>query len=147
MLIGLGRWLRAAGYDTKIASSIMSDRQILDEAIDQHRILITRDRKLAEFRDAATTVTLLCCNTLETCVEEVSSRLHINWLKKPFSRCLVCNTPLISAGHEMYEKLPASVKKSVKDIMYCSQCDQLFWEGSHVNRMRKKLNEFNKHYG
>ena len=147
MLIGLARWLRAAGYDTKIASFMMSDRQLFDEAVEQHRLLITRDRKLIEFREAATTVVLLGCNTLETCIEELSGRLHIDWLKKPFSRCLACNTPLIAAGLEQYEKLPASVKKSVKDIMYCSQCDQLFWEGSHVNRMRKRLNDFNRQYG
>lgn len=146
MLIRLGRWLRAAGYDTKIASSTLADRQILDEAIEQQRILITRDRKLAEFREAANTVVLLDCNTLESCIEETSRRLHIDWLKKPFSRCMVCNTPLIAAGHEQDDHLPESVKKTVKELLYCPHCEQLFWEGSHVRRMRKRLYEFSEYY-
>ncbi len=147
MLIGLGRWLRAAGYDTKIASSGMTDRQILDEAVDQHRILLTRDRKLVEFREAANTVVLLECNTMDACIEETSHKLHIDWLKKPFSRCLRCNTPLQAAQPGHYEKLPASVKKCVKELLYCAQCEQLFWHGSHVDRMRIKLNEYNRHNG
>ncbi|TNF34778.1 MAG: hypothetical protein EP315_06760, partial [Gammaproteobacteria bacterium] len=77
MLIRLGRWLRAAGYDTEIASSNVSDRRIFDEAVAQDRILLTRDRKLVEFREAANTVLLLECNTLTECIVELSHKLHI----------------------------------------------------------------------
>ena len=50
MLIRLGRWLRAAGYDTEIAADAIADRLLLDHAIREGRLLLTRDRKLAEHR-------------------------------------------------------------------------------------------------
>ena len=43
MLIKLGRWLRVAGYDTRIARQGMSDRQIMQLAREENRCLITRD--------------------------------------------------------------------------------------------------------
>jgi uncharacterized protein len=43
MLVRLGRWLRAAGYDTAIIEDALSDREILDRAIHEERLLLTRD--------------------------------------------------------------------------------------------------------
>lgn len=147
MLIKLGRWLRVAGYDTRIARHGMSDRQILQLARDENRRLVTRDRKLMEFRDAAATVVLLDCQLMDQCLEEVTRRLHINWLKRPFSRCLKCNTLLIEAEAEQFRQLPADVKKTVSGLCYCPGCRQLFWEGGHVRRMRHQLKYFNEYFG
>jgi uncharacterized protein with PIN domain len=139
MLIRLGHWLRAAGHDTKIAGPGYSDRQILQQS------LSTRDRKLLEFRGARDTVLLLHCNLFEDCVVEVTSRLRINWLYRPFSRCLRCNTPLSSATVQQVTDLNAHLKKTVNNIYYCARCDQLYWEGSHVTRMRARLAAFNRY--
>ena len=146
MLIGLGRWLRAAGYDTRIARHAISDRQILQQSISEHRKLLTRDRKLVEFRDAARVVVLLQCAVMQECVAEATSRLDIDWLYRPFSRCLACNTPLLPATVEQVTHLNAMLKKNVRNIYYCAPCDQLFWEGSHVRRMRTRLLAFNQLY-
>jgi len=145
MLIRLGHWLRAAGHDTKIATNACSDRQILHQSLAEQRKLITRDRKLKEFRDARDTVVLLDCKLLQDCVVEVTRRLQIDWLYRPFSRCLVCNTPLLPATVEQVTHLNAALKKTVNNIYYCASCEQLFWEGSHVRRMRARLLEFNRY--
>ena len=55
MLQRLGRWLRAAGYDTLIARNAESDYELLRQALDEGRLLITRDRELAKHRRAAGT--------------------------------------------------------------------------------------------
>ena len=47
MLHGLGRWLRAAGYDTVIADGGLSDRAVAARCTDEHRVLLTKDRHLA----------------------------------------------------------------------------------------------------
>lgn len=54
MLMRLGRWLCAAGYDTAIAASGSSDRALFEEARLEGWLLVSRDRKLAEYRDADT---------------------------------------------------------------------------------------------
>jgi Mut7-C RNAse domain len=52
MLAGLGRWLRIAGYDTAIADCGRRDRDLVEQAHAEQRILLTRDRRLVEIRRA-----------------------------------------------------------------------------------------------
>lgn len=147
MLIKLGRWLRVAGYDTRIARHGMSDRQLIELAREENRRLVTRDRKLMEYRNSAATVVLLDCHLMDQCLEEVTRKLHINWLIRPFSRCLKCNTLLIEARNEQYNQIPEDVKNSGSQVCYCPHCRQLFWEGGHVRRMRHQLEYFSEVFG
>ena len=52
MLVGLGRWLRIAGYDTAIADCGRRDRDLVEHAHAENRVLLTRDRRLVEIRRA-----------------------------------------------------------------------------------------------
>jgi uncharacterized protein with PIN domain len=139
MLQRLGRWLRAAGYDTLIALDAEPDYYLLRQALDEGRLLITRDRKLMEHRRAPGTVILLECNSLEDCAQELTRQLQINWQYDPFSRCLVCNTPLLDATAGQMRDAPTSVQERDLRALYCPNCKQVFWEGSHVHRMRNQL--------
>jgi uncharacterized protein with PIN domain len=47
MLRGLGRWLRAAGYDTVIAKGGLPDRTLAERRTEEDRVLLTKDRDLA----------------------------------------------------------------------------------------------------
>jgi len=60
MLARLGRWLRAAGYDTEIAEGGASDRALVAHCAAEARTLLTRDRHLAEVA-AARALPLLHC--------------------------------------------------------------------------------------
>jgi uncharacterized protein with PIN domain len=139
MLQRLGRWLRAAGYDTVIARDASPDYYLLRQAIDQDRLLLTCDRKLMEHRRASGTVILLECSSLEDCVYKLNQQLHIDWQHAPFSRCLVCNSPLFDATPAQIETAPPSVRERDLHALYCPQCNQVFWEGSHIKRMRHQL--------
>jgi len=138
MLKGLGRWLRVAGYDTLILEDGQGDAALLQRAVEEGRLLLTRDRPLVEYRAAAGTVILLQCNELSRCAEELTERLGIDWQHRPFSRCLVCNTPLRTATPEQRLLIPEDARRD-ELVLYCPDCDKLYWEGSHVRRMRKKL--------
>lgn len=139
MLIRLGRWLRAAGYDTVIAEAAISDRQLLDRAIREGRLLITRDRKLAEYRGAWKRVVVLDANDMIDCVREVSERLAIDWLYDPFSRCVLCNRRLVRASSDRHHRLPQTSVVTVDEIHWCPDCDKVYWPGGHVRRMRTRL--------
>jgi uncharacterized protein with PIN domain len=58
MLKGIGRWLRAAGYDTAIAQDGVADEGLLAQARVENRVLLTCDRALAA-RSAPGAVVLL----------------------------------------------------------------------------------------
>lgn len=142
MLRKLGHWLRAAGYDTDIAVEGDNDRALLERAVKEKRLLITRDRKFSEYRHAPGTVVLLHSNNMQDCARELQTRLSINWLINPFSRCLLCNTPLTIAEPSCIDEVPARSRASVKQLFYCSRCDKLYWEGSHVRRLHKLFNQW-----
>ena len=137
MLKGLARWLRAAGHDTELAEDGTSDRALINHARDSGRLLLTRDRKLLEHRNAAQHVLLLDCNGIDSCAGELSKKLRIDWLHQPFTRCLLCNTELhnITAGEAL--QLPEDVKNG--PLLRCPTCQRIYWEGGHVKRMQRKL--------
>ena len=141
MLKGLARWLRAAGHDTELAYDGEPDRELIARARDTQRLLLTRDRKLLEHRNAKEIVCLLACNALDDCASELHTRIGINWLYKPFTRCLQCNTPLDPYELNGKELVPEDVKDG--PLFQCPVCERIFWEGGHVKRMRKKLYAWN----
>ena len=142
MLQGLGRWLRAAGYDTLIAASGEDDAHLLRLAHRTGRRLITRDRKLMERRQAATTAVLLNASRMPDCLKEVTRKLAINWLRQPFSRCLLCNTPLRIARDIEIQHVPQDIRRNGGAILFCPKCRKVYWEGGHIRRMRAKLTAY-----
>ena len=142
MLQGLGRWLRTAGYDTLIAIPGSPDRELIELARSEQRLLITRDRKMAEFKNSSEHVMVLQANMLNECVQELSSRLSIYWLYKPFSRCLLCNSLLIQTNQQQQAQLPDNIRQGGDRGVYCPNCGKLYWSGGHVRRMRHKLEAF-----
>ncbi|MDH5407053.1 MAG: Mut7-C RNAse domain-containing protein [Gammaproteobacteria bacterium] len=142
MLQRLGRWLRAAGYDTTIATDAEPDYELLKLAIKENRLLITLDKDMLEFRRADGTVIFLDAASVDDCADSLSQKLNINWLYKPFSRCMVCNAELSDATPAQIADLALIGKEHVDAAYYCASCKQVFWEGSHVNRMRAHLNDW-----
>jgi uncharacterized protein with PIN domain len=142
MLTGLGRWLRIAGYDTLIIETIMNDQEILHLALQENRLLLTRDRHFLNM-GSQDSVIYLNSNTMEECVAELTKKLKINWLFSQFSRCIVCNTPFIEADPQLIlEQAPPDVQNSSTKFWYCPNCQKLFWEGSHTERMYKQLQKW-----
>lgn len=142
MLSGMGRWLRAAGYDTLIADPGESDRSIWEKAQHDDRYLLTRDRHFIEIGHNSEKVVLLVSNALEDCVRELNGKFDINWVKNPFSRCLICNQELISASNADAQNAPEDVKKSGLPIYKCAVCNKIYWQGSHTDRMLKNLQDW-----
>lgn len=141
MLRGFGQWLRVAGYDTTLPTSGTQDRDVLGAAMDENRWLVTRDRELLEHRDAPQYVIYLASNGLEANLRELTRRLDLDWQHAPFSRCKRCNTPLEPGNLPDHDK-PPHIWQRV--ICHCPRCKQVFWEGSHVRRMREKLLRFSR---
>lgn len=148
MLKGLARWLRAAGYDTGLAADGTPDRDILRQAMDEQRVLLTRDRKLLEHRHAADCVCLLEANNIDELVCELNRRLVIDWQACPFTRCMECNSPIEPAPPGMQGRLLDDTRsflaRTGSPLMWCRHCDKLYWEGDHVKRMQEKLAGFNR---
>jgi len=55
----------------------------------------------------------------------------------PFTRCLVCNTELVEVSEPV--QVPESVKERMLTICRCQECNRLYWQGSHIDRMKAEL--------
>jgi len=136
MYKGLARKLRTAGYDVEMEPDGTRDRQLIQRAMQEGRLLLTRDGTLLEIRDAKQVVVLLESDGLEACAREVTNKLCVNWLLNPFSRCSLCNTPL------METERPQDFPPDVSEAFICPTCEKYYWRGGHVERMRRRLEQW-----
>lgn len=140
MLTRLGRWLRAAGYDVAIAFKGSADSEVFAAARNEQRVLLTRDRHFLKMSSEESNVIVLSGNTVEECAKELMSRLNINWLYRPFERCMVCNAEFVTAAKSDIEsQVPADTRLTAKQFWYCPQCKKVYWTGSHTKRMLRQL--------
>ena len=137
MLGRLARYLRAAGYDTTLAAGGTSDAVLLAEAHRDGRQFLTCDARVAEHKAAAGVAVVLPRGTQDQLARALSARVAIDWLHRPFTRCLVDNTPLRAAGTADGARLPPDVP--LAEARACPLCGRAYWAGSHHRRMLARL--------
>ncbi|MGZ9093004.1 MAG: Mut7-C RNAse domain-containing protein [Rhodoplanes sp.] len=137
MLAGLGRWLRIAGYDTVIAARGCRDRDLVEQAHAEQRILLTRDRRLVEIRRANDRTIVLQGNGVDACAKELAQRLSLDWSLDPLSRCTLRNTPLDLADHRLLGFLPPRIRTLGSTAKACPRCGRLYWEGAAMFDRRR----------
>ena len=137
MLAGLGRWLRAAGYDTAVAEGAARDRALLDRAAADGRVFLTRDRSVVQMKTAAPVWVLPMAGADED-ARALAAR-GVDWTAAPFTRCLVDNTPLETASPQDMLRMPEESRLMPGPHRVCPACRRVYWPGSHVRRMRAQL--------
>lgn len=138
MLGKLARWLRILGYDT-VYHTFAEDDHLLEQARSENRILLTQDGPLFERAPQD------CCihidhNTLEDQMAQLVQTLGLTLDREPFTRCLTCNTPLVQiTPQEARDQVPPYVFQTQKRFFKCPTDNQVFWRGTHVDRMDEHL--------
>jgi uncharacterized protein len=143
MLHGLGRWLRAAGYDTAIVAGALTDGAVIEAALAQERLLLTCDRDLGARRELEGRVVVLPPAGLDAAAGALGSRLRLDWLRAPFTRCLLDNTPLVPASASDLARVPGPARDGEGPFRACPTCERVYWPGSHVRRMAAPLARWN----
>jgi uncharacterized protein with PIN domain len=135
---GLARLLRMAGFDTIYDNSLHGD-QVEALAVDQERMVLTRDRELLKRRTIAYGCYVRALKA-EQQLGEVFERLGLADRARPFTRCLHDNAPLRAiAKAAVLERLPPMVAASQDEFSTCDVCGRVFWKGSHWQRMSRVL--------
>lgn len=137
MLGSLARWLRFMGYDTAYPEPT-SDRQLIDRARSEGRVLLTRDKELAGRVSDAVRIR---SDDLEEQIREVAAVLPLR-LVDPLSRCSLCNTVLVAVSREAVEGfVPAGIHSRHETFWHCPSCKRVYWQGSHWDKMIERLND------
>ncbi len=154
MLLRLGRWLRAAGYDTAIAAGGSSDAALVARCAAEARILVTRDRHLAARAQGTVAVVRLDGDAIDAQARMLKEALGIDWQRAPFARCVLDNARLEAAPPEAAACVPPSSRAAVGlqptglsgggPLRRCPCCGRLYWPGGHVRRMQARLAAWNR---
>ncbi|MEO0248277.1 MAG: Mut7-C RNAse domain-containing protein [candidate division WOR-3 bacterium] len=134
----LCRWLRFLGFDAELASGSVYD--LGARAAREARVLLTRNRRAGELPLAKSLVLLSDDpkEQLRQVVEEFGLRKEF----KPFSRCPVCNAELEPAEREaVKDMVPPHTYATHEEFSRCPVCGRIYWEGSHVERVREIMKE------
>lgn len=131
----LARYLRLCGFDT-LFSSFFDDREIIDTAIKEKRIILTRDKQLLKDSRVTHGYWIRSQDPNEQ-LEEVFCRFDLRDRLALFSRCISCNTPLREVSkEEIQHRLLADTSRYFSKFTRCPLCDRIYWAGSHYDNMR-----------
>jgi len=136
MLGKLARWLRLLGFDCTWSVDV-SDAELVRSAVEEGRVVLTRDRALPdEWR-----VSEICVLQSETAFDqlrEVVRRFDVAGAVRLFSRCSACNRELRSVdAARVADRVPARVRERCDGFRECAECGRIYWEGSHTRRIAR----------
>lgn len=135
---GLARMLRMLGFDT-VYDNGLDDPEIAARSGPERRVVLTRDRELLKCRDVLRGAFVHALKP-EAQLREMATRYALARHMKPFSLCLHCNLPLVSAdAARVAECVPERIRTHYSVFTQCVGCRRVFWEGSHWERMREVL--------
>lgn len=134
----LAKYLRLCGFDT-LFSAFFDDREIIETARLEKRVILTRDRLL--LKSAGETEGYLVKSQYhDEQLREVFERFELKNHVELFSRCISCNNLLEDVRkEEIADRLQADTRRYFSSFKRCPQCDRIYWEGSHYDNMKKSL--------
>ncbi len=145
MLGKLVKWLRLLGYDTLSAAEMpVDDDELISIAHEEGRILLTRDHELVDRAKKAGVDAILVPS--EDIVEQLAFLVRKVGIKLSYepstSICPRCNGPLVEVPKsEVRGKVPVTVYETRDRFWVCTQCGQIYWEGTHWKKMREVISK------
>jgi uncharacterized protein with PIN domain len=136
----LARLLRLLGFDTRWASDL-DDATLAAIGRAENRIVLTRDRRLLQRRTITHGLFVRSERPVEQVVDVVR-RLELADRLAPFTRCLRCNGALVSVPkEEVLDRLQPRTLQYYDRFHRCTDCDQVYWRGSHHRRLAALVDE------
>jgi uncharacterized protein with PIN domain len=134
----LARLLRMLGFDTLYRRDY-EDSEIVRISVQAHRIILTRDRGLLK-RGAVTHGYWIRSTEPIVQAREVVRRFDLSAQVKPLSRCIPCNGIIEKVDKEaVIAQLPPGTAAWYDTFYRCPDCGQLYWPGSHYDRMQETI--------
>jgi uncharacterized protein with PIN domain len=134
----LAVYLRLLGFDTRYQNDF-NDDELAEISSYEGRILLTRDRGLLK-RSQVSQGYCVRTKLPRQQVVEVLRRYGLQAQAITFSRCARCNGVLeVVTKEEVFERLEPKTKLYYDEFRICRDCDQIYWKGSHFERLEKQL--------
>jgi uncharacterized protein with PIN domain len=139
---GLARWLRAAGYEAEWLETSGAD-ELLRRAQAGGATVLTTDSRLLEralIRDGSVQAQWLPSDLSRTA--QLRMLMRDLSLKVRTPRCMSCGGELRAVAKEdVAARIPPKTARWKDEYFVCSGCDRLFWQGTHWDRIARRLAE------
>ena len=134
----LARLLRVMGFDTAWDNS-WSEARMARRGLNENRTVLSRSLSLLK-RAAMDNAMLIRSDNPDDQAAEVLGRFLLTDQLQMFGRCSKCNG-LIGAvpKAQVSARIPPRTAKWLDTYYLCRECDQLFWEGTHVTALRLRV--------
>ena len=137
----LASYIRMAGFDTLFNYEDQGDEYIAKTAGYEKRIALSRDIGLLKRSHVTYGYWLRSQNSKNQFIE-VINRFDLKKYFKPFSRCLKCNDEILEVmKEEIIDEIKALTKENYNRFWKCKGCKQVYWKGSHYDKMKKFIDE------
>jgi uncharacterized protein len=137
---GLARWLRAAGYEARLAPGVPGHR-LPDEALRRGLVLLTSEAEVLDRRIVAdgSMVVVWLPSALTTAEQLHLAAVELGLtLREP--RCMACGGGLVpTAKDDVRPRIPPRTALWKDEYFVCGECDHLFWRGTHWERIAETL--------
>jgi hypothetical protein len=139
---GLARWLRAAGYDARLAPELPVHR-LPDEARARGLVLLTSDAETLERRIAVDgSLRLVWLPSALHTAEKLALVLRDLGLPLREPRCMACGGELLARPKDAVRpRIPPRTALWKDEYFVCVSCERLFWQGTHWQRIVPALRE------
>ncbi len=138
MVGSLAKWLRILGYDTVYMPEV-SPTSVKREARRQGRILLTRRTCFLNQKDMPPFVFIRADRFREQ-LKQVCTDLHLTVSPALLRRCSKCNQELASIDRARVQaRVPAYVWQTQSTFLYCRQCQRVYWNATHRERILEEL--------
>ena len=134
----LARLLRFCGFDT-LWNRSWREPALARIAVRDQRTVLSRHRALLK-RSAVTSGLLLRSNDPDGQLAEVLTRYRLGARITRPGRCAACNGTLVAtAKADAPVPIPPRTAAWLDRYWLCSGCGRLFWDGTHVQRLRARV--------
>jgi hypothetical protein len=150
MLGKLARFLRLFGYDTIYANDLtdmfmvdpVPDEKLLEYAKENDRFIITKDKLL--HKSCIDSSLYLHGEGIYHYLNQLKHKLNLKFDFKPEkAKCSICNSKLskILDNNQIKDNVLQGSLNNYSEFYRCSnlQCNKIFWKGTHIEDIEKRL--------
>lgn len=135
----LARIMRMFGLDV-MYNQYYDDPEIIDIALREHRIILTRDRGILQV-GRVTHGYCVRSDFAEEQIMEIIKRFDLKSYLKPFTKCMKCNGQLEPVDKsKIITKLEPLTIKYYNEFSRCSECRKIYWRGNHYKKLESLCN-------
>jgi hypothetical protein len=136
----LAKYLRLFGFDTFYRKDY-DDNEIIRLALSDKRIILTRDIDLLKNKLVTHGYWVRSQIPMKQ-LNEVIQRFDLKNEFRIFTRCIECNGLIDQVSkQEILPRLLPMTRRYYRKFFRCTDCDRIYWQGSHYKRMKEYVKD------